>query len=116
MPNHQPHASQALSKTAPGELPADPAVAYRSYLAGYIKSMWQLTNGIFGRPALRVPREVSVKACFIDGDEATLETTGKIDGNAVCGRVVLRRYAGEWHVSSEDYKGCAPEGYCLNIP
>lgn len=115
MSNAQPYASEESGKTVCGETSGEPVVAYRNYLAGSIRSLWQLTNGILGKPVPQVPREVSIKACSIDGSEATLEITGKVDGLAVCGRVVLRRYAGDWHVSSEDYMGCAPEGYCLNI-
>lgn len=115
MPNPQHSAPQIANTAIDGEPCGDPTIAYRSYLAGDTKSIWQLTNGILGKPILQAPREVSVKASFIDGDEATLEITGQIEGSAICGRVVLRRYAGGWRVSSEAYIGCAPEGYCLNI-
>jgi hypothetical protein len=110
------------SPTAPAatdsfsDLASAPVVAYIKHLAGNLTSIWGLNNGIIGQQTVRRPREVRIGACSIDGDDATLEVAGRIDESSVCGRVVLRRYAGSWHVLSEDYSGCASQRHCLDAP
>lgn len=92
-----------------------PLLAYLMHLEGNKKSIWQATNGIIGLPESTKPTEVHVGSCFVDGDGAILEVTGKIGGVSVCGRVMLRYYVDDWYVLSEEYVKCTPFGQCLKV-
>jgi hypothetical protein len=109
LPDVEPHDDHF-----PEGVAGDVARAYREHLQGLRRSIWQLTGGILGQRPSSSPCGTSVKACFVDGCEAVLEVTGTLGGAAVCGRIVLCHYAGAWHVLSENYMGCTPQGYCLN--
>jgi hypothetical protein len=47
------------------------------------------------------PRHVSIAACFIDGDTATMEAQYEIDGTSLPGRVTMVHDGSTWRVDSE---------------
>lgn len=110
-----PETASCLDGNIAAKNMSDPLLAYLMHLEGHKKSIWQATNGILGLPESTKPTDVCVGSCFVDGNCAILEVTGKIENVSVCGRVVLRYYADDWYVLSEDYVKCTPSGQCLKV-